>query len=216
MKRIIFLTVLGSMLASCGASGVVQIDSSQLKLPPASGSTELASLDLRTTPDGGFYVNPDAIKVLADGPVNAAPLLALGGNARDALNATAPAGSPFAIVLRITDNGKAGSDPSFGDLQIASDYAPAQAGQTSLHHYYHPLVPLTLLSDAELTDNCAVHLDPGSSAIVILVYPAIKNSSSVYWGWFGGPAVTLKRGGSTQLPPVLNAEYCSPAPVQSP
>lgn len=209
---------LGALLLCCTGCGsqTAVVSSSSLHLSATSPHAPPRSMTLNTSPDGGFYVNPNRLAVATVATVDGASIAGLSSSVADAVHATSHLGNPVAIVFRVNNNGKASSDPAFGDMQIASDYAPTAASGKA-RGYYHPFLPVAMVvAGAEPEDNCAVHLDQGQSATVILVYPPMQPAQTILWGIYGGPTVTLHVGGRVPpLPESLRAEGCTPPPEVS-
>ncbi|MFN2452367.1 MAG: hypothetical protein ABR541_08440 [Candidatus Dormibacteria bacterium] len=164
---------------------------SALGVPTRAAAAALAATTVATSPDGGIYRNPDHVEVLAIARRPAAKVAdALG---RAAAWRPLQRLGPFTYVaLSIRDDGLVGSDPQLNDLQIASDFAPAGSATGPLRAFYHPTYPLAALSAATLNDDCSVHLDPGATGMVILVYPPVTPvNGRVVWGRFDGFALSL-------------------------
>ncbi len=164
---------------------------------PAGASRALATVTLYTSPDGGIYENPDHTEVRlvlrhAPGDVEAM----LPGNGWKPLDAL---GDFTFVGVSIRNDGKAGSDPQLNAVQIASDYAPDGTATGPLRHFYHPLFPLAVLSPGGSDSSCTVHVDPGQTVVVVLVYPPLRATATIVWGVYHSFAVRAPFGGA--LPP---------------
>jgi hypothetical protein len=198
--------------AGCGGGGGVSVTAADLGIATtASARPALATATLYTSPDGGIYRNPDHVDIVLAGTLDGDTLAArLGGAAADWSQLRAL--GPFtAIAVRLRDDGKVGSDPAMNDLQIASDFAPPGTGSGPLRHFYHPTRPMALISDRPVQDQCAVHLDPGQAATVVIVYPPVRRTAPLLWGRYQDFAVDIPLGGAADgLDGGLYAAACSP------
>lgn len=203
-----------ALLSACGGGRGTRISPSALGLP-AGRELRLAATTLATSPDGGIYRNPDGLTVLLAGHGPVASLASPLGTEAD-WRPLERLGDLTYVGFRLRNQGKVGSDPRLNDLQVASDLAPGGTSSGPLRHFYHPAYPLAGLSDRPLTSECAVHLDPGESAVVVLAYPPTRPVPLVTWGRYGDVILTLRPGGA--LPRGtgdLSATTCTP-PVQGP
>jgi hypothetical protein len=204
------------LLTGCAGSAP-PASATSLQLPTAPSAASLASATLYTSPDGGIYQNPDTLQVLMIARLNGATLPSLLPGLAQAVKALQQLG-PFTFVgVRVTNNGKAGSDPQFNSVQIASDYAPAGTASGPLRTYYHPLFPLAMLAGHGSDATCTVHLDPGQGAVVVMVYPPITASRSIVWGVYKGFALRVAVGGAlpsdaTAWQPTVCVPPRAPAP----
>jgi len=186
--------LLAALLAGC-ATATQAATGSSLQLPSTAPSHPLASATLYTSPDGGIYQNPDAVQVTMLARASAGDLSTLAPSLQQTLRTLQSLGDLTYVALRITNQGKAGSDPQFNAVQIASDYAPPVAATGPLHQYYHPMFPLALLAPHGSDASCSVHLDPGQSSTAILVYPPIVSTPSIVWGVYKQFALRIAFGG---------------------
>jgi len=213
MNRRLAAALAGVGLAACGGSAPALVQSQALGLPAGRTVPTLASTTLYTSPDGGIYRNPDPLRVIVARTIDGAPLAGRLGRAATGWDQLSGLG-PFEVIgFSLRNDGKVGSDPEIDDLQIASDFAPPSAAGP-LRHYYHPLFPIAALSELRGSD-CAVHLDPGQSATVLLVYPPVRQAPVLLWGRYQDFAVSLHPGGA--LPNGLLELYLTPChPPQPP
>jgi len=117
--------------------------------------------------------------------------------------------------VRLHNDGRAGSEPALQDLQVASDYAPAGTASGPLRALYHPTFPLAALSDRVITGDCTVHLDPGQTATVLLLYPPLRPSPTYLWGRFASFSLELHGGGGVPgLDGDLHVAACTPPQPQ--
>lgn len=206
------LGAVAGLLAGCGGGGS-SLDPQALGLPAGHGTT-LATTTVATSPDGGIYRNPDHVEVTLVHHGNAALVASRLGGATSQWQPLNRLGAYTMVGMRVRDDGKVGSDPELNDLQVASDFAPAAADHEPLHHFYHPTYPLAAVSDATVNDDCSVHLDPGQSATVILLYPPLRPAATIVWGRFDGFALTLRtETGSIAASGTMHAAACSPPQV---
>lgn len=195
------------MLGGCAGGDAAATTS--LTFPDA-GRT-LASTTLYTSPDGGIYQNPDPLQVLMVVRQSAAPVMRQLGGAAASWTALQRFGDFTYIGVSITNRGAAGSDAGLNNAQIASDFAPAGTDAGPLRHFYHPMFPLAVLRTQRSDVQCGVHLDPGHSATVVLVYPPISATDSLVWGMYKTFALRLPFGGG--LPHAAggwHASACTP------
>lgn len=180
------------LCAACGSAAPSQVTAQTLGLPLGAGRP-LSSATLITSPDGGIYRNPDPFDVVLVQRVDLQPLRDLVGDGT--WDQLARYGRLTVVGIRLRNDGKAGSDPVLNELQVASDLAPPGADSGALHTYYHPAFPLAALSDSALGTDCSVHLDPGQSVTVLLVYPPVRDVPLVTWGRYGDFTLKLPFGG---------------------
>ncbi|MFN2581521.1 MAG: hypothetical protein ABR498_02125 [Candidatus Dormibacteria bacterium] len=163
---------------------------------PTGTSAALASATLYTSPDGGIYQNPDPIQVLMVMRESGAPVIHQLGASAQSWSALTPYGDFTFVGVTIRNNGAAGSDPQLNATQIASDFAPDGTSSGTLRHFYHPMFPLALLSAQTSDASCTLHLDPGNTAVAVLVYPPVRQTSTLVWGIYQTFAVRASFGGS--------------------
>lgn len=215
MLRVAVATVMISAVTACGSAAV--LDASGLGLRQAGAPTALATATVSTSPDGGIYKNPDHLEVMLVQRHNVDTVAARLGSAAAGWTQLHGLGDFTLVALRLRDDGKVGSDPRLGDLQMASDYAPAGTASGPLRHFYHPTYPLALLADSAPGSDCSIHLDPGHSGIAVLVYPPVDLPTTLVWGRLGDFVLSVPVGGA--LPPLaraLQAIACTPpGPVSS-
>jgi hypothetical protein len=183
-------------LGGCGGGAGARLPVSVLGLPTAPAPHQLGATTLATSPDGGIYRNPDPTQVILVGGVSGHAVAERLGGAAAEWDQLGRLGDFAVVGLRLHNAGKAGSDPELDDLQVASDFAPAAADAGPLRHFYHPTFPLAALGTAPINGQCGVHLDPGESALVLLVYPPLRPATSIVWGRYQDFALTLPRGGA--------------------
>ena len=211
MRIAVLLAVVVSTasLAACGDSHQ-HLDATQLGLPQSGAPHALATTTINTTPDGGIYENPDHVEVMLVGRHDVSMVEALLGGTASSWSQLSRFG-PFTLVaLTLRNDGKAGSDPQLNNLQLASDYAPAGTSSGPLRVFYHPTWPLALLSPTAPGDNCSVHIDPGHTAVAILVYPPDDIPRSVVWGAYHSFVLTIPTGGALPALSSLDVAACSP------
>lgn len=217
--RAALLAAGAAVLAGCGSNSGAAVTAAELGIATAAPAavTPLASATLYTSPDGGIYRNPDRADVVLAGSVDGAALAARLGAEAASWSQLDGLGPFTAIALRLRNDGKVGSDPALDDLQIASDFAPPGTAAGSLRHFYHPMWPIALVSDRPLQDSCAVHLDPGETALAVLVYPPVRRTGPLLWGRYGDFAVNVPLGGAAAAPGTgLHAATCSPPQAPPP
>lgn len=201
--------VLAILVCACGSG--TTLDAASLGIPESTTTHTLAVTTVATSPDGGIYRNPDHLEVLLVQRHNADAVAARLGAAAAAWAQLRGLGEFTLVGLRLRDDGKVSSEPQLGDLQMASDYAPAGTSSGPLRHFYHPTYPLALVSDTSPGSDCSIHLDPGHSGIAILVYPPVDLAATLVWGRLGDFVLTVPVGGA--LPPLssnLHAVACTP------
>lgn len=205
--------VASALLAGCGGGGPATLATADLGLP-AGPPTPLATAELDTSPDGGIYRNPDRVAVVMTAHADLATLAGRLGRDADGWAQLRQLGAFTVIALQLRNDGRAGSEPALNDLQVASDFAPADAASGPLRHFYHPTYPLAALSPRPLVDGCTVHLDPGDAATVLLVYPPLRSAPTLLWGRYNSFAVALPShgGGAGDLGDSLHAAVCAPPP----
>ncbi|HKR99949.1 MAG TPA: hypothetical protein VJU79_10600 [Candidatus Dormibacteraeota bacterium] len=163
-------------------------------LPVSSGAT-LASVTMKTSPDGGIYQNPDLVRVVmvtrhaVDAVAGRAGAVAAQWKQLHAL------GDFTFVGLSIKNNGKAWSDAALNASQIASDFAPDGTSSGALRHFYHPMFPLAMLSEKSSDSSCTLHIDPGETALAVLVYPPLRSTDHIVWGMYQDFAVQASFGG---------------------
>ncbi|MEO9043696.1 MAG: hypothetical protein ABI352_01530 [Candidatus Dormibacter sp.] len=202
-------------LSGCG-SGSAALDVGALGLPSRSAPTALGTATVSTSPDGGIYRNPDHLEVMLVERHKVDAVASQLGTASAAWPQLQGFGDFTVIALRLRNDGKVSSDPQLGDLQMASDYAPAGAASGPLRHFYHPTYPLALVANSNPGDGCSIHLDPGHSGVAILIYPPVNLPTTLVWGRLGDFVLSVPIGGA--LPSVagaLHAEACT-RPVAAP
>jgi hypothetical protein len=207
------LLALGCVAISACGSEAASVARTDLALPTRPPAT-LAAAELSTSPDGGIYVNHDPFDVVMLTTRDVSSLAARLGASRD-WTALRDLGQFTLVGLRITNAGKAGSEPQLDDLQVASDFAPAAAAG-SLRHFYHPTYPLAIVSAETIAGNCTVHLDPGQTVTLVLVYPPLRSTATILWGRYRQFALELAQGGALgPQPDSLHSSRCTP-PVVAP
>ena len=197
-------------LSSCG-SGSAVLDAGALGLPSRTAPTALGTATVSTSPDGGIYRNPDHLEVMLVERHNVDVVGGELGAASSRWSQLRGFGDFTVVALRLRDDGKVSSDPQLGDLQMASDYAPAGTASGPLRHFYHPTYPLALVADSNPGDGCSIHLDPGHTGVAILIYPPVNLPTTLVWGRLGDFVLSVPVGGA--LPPLagaLHAEACTP------
>lgn len=183
---------------------------SALNLPNSTAARPLGVATVYTSPDGGIYKNPDHVDItlVSRQDVDAVAQRTGQSAAWQPLRTL----GPFSVVgMRLRNDGKAGSEPSLNDLQLASDLAPDSTASGPLRHFYHPMFTLAVVSDQPIGDSCSVHLDPGQTASVLLVYPPIKPVASILWGRYNDFSVQAVLGGGLSFgSDQLHASACTP------
>jgi hypothetical protein len=203
-----------TLLTGCGPGGVA-LDVAALGLPQGGAPAALATTTVTTSPDGGIYKNPDHMEVLL---VRRHPVDALATRLGTAASwaQLRPLGDFTLVAVRLRNDGKVSSDPRLGDLQMASDYAPAGTATGPLRRFYHPTYPLALIADSSPSADCSIHIDPGHWGLAVLVYPPVDLPTTLVWGRLGDFVLSVPTGGA--LPPLqtdLRAVSCTP-PVAPP
>ena len=204
------LTVMLVLSGCAGGGGAT----TPLRFP--SGTTPLASTTLYTSPDGGIYQNPDPIRVLMVVRRSADSVMRQLGSAASSWTALRQFGDFTYLGLQVQNHGAAGSDPQLNNAQIAIDFAPPGTSSGSLRHFYHPMYPLAILRTQPSDVQCGVHLDPGHSAVMVLLYPPISSTDSIVWGMYQTFALRVPFSGG--VPPgggAWHAAACTP-PQQQP
>jgi hypothetical protein len=204
---------LAAVLTSCGTDSA-SLDAAALGLPRGAAPTALATATTYTSPDGGIYRNPDHLEVLLVTRHNVDAVAARLGSAASAWSQLRGFGDFTVVAVRLRDDGKVGSDPRLGDLQMASDYAPAGTSTGALRHFYHPTFPLAVVAVSVPGGDCSIHLDPGHAAVAVLVYPPVDLGSTLVWGRLGEFVLTVSVGGALpDLSGSLHAIACTPPPL---
>lgn len=212
-----------TLLAACGTQSTVS--PSSLGIPDAQHPAVLGSATYHTSPDGGIYDNPDPIRVTLVGRIPLRTLASRLGAERQ-WSALGRYGPLTAVGFRIHNAGLAGSDPQLDDLQIASSswsactsggqgaLCPPGVSRATFDRFYYPAFPLAGLSTVSVGSQCQVHLDPGQTATVVLVYPPIRSTAYVTWGEYGSFAIALPLGGG--IPPAgdLRVSLCTSPQAQ--
>ncbi|TMD91473.1 MAG: hypothetical protein E6I76_18990 [Chloroflexi bacterium] len=217
MSRRLLPLVAGTLgLAACGGGGGPTLPASALGLHPAPGGAPvLASTRVATSPDGGIYVNWDDLSVVLLTTTEAAPIADRVGGLAGTVAALRPLGRFTLIGVHLRNRGKVGSEPALNDLQVASDYAPEGTSSGPLRHLYHPTFPLAALSTQAIAGDCTVHLDPGQTATVLLLYPPLRPAASYLWGRFDGFSLDLHPGGRAEdADGDLHVARCTPPQPQ--
>jgi hypothetical protein len=196
------------LLVGCANPSGVRLDTSVLRLPLDPRPAALATATVYTSPDGGIYRNPDRLEIVLVTARDVDVLVSrLGGAAGDWAQLR-PFGDFTLVALRLRNDGKVGSDPPLADLQIASDLAPAGTDSGTVRHFFHPMYALAALSDERLGGDCSVHLDPGKTSTVVLVYPPVRRGDSVVFGRYQEFSVRAAFGGAVSLGNQLYARTC--------
>lgn len=197
-------------MAGCGGTSL-SFDAAALGLPTSNAPAVLAATTVATSPDGGIYRNPDHLDVLLVARHDVAAVAAQLGAAASGWSALQRYGAFTLVAIRLRDDGKVSSDPLLGDLQLASDYAPAGTATGQLRHFYHPTFPLAVVAASKPADDCSVHIDPGHSVVAILVYPPVSLPRTVVWGRLGDFVLSIPAGGALpSIPGQLHARACTP------
>ncbi|HVS41161.1 MAG TPA: hypothetical protein VMU20_02725 [Candidatus Dormibacteraeota bacterium] len=208
--------VAGTLLVACGGGSGATVPASALGLPPASGGAPaLASTRVATSPDGGIYVNWDDLSVVLLTTTDATPIAGRLGGLAPTVTALRPLGRFTLVGVHLRNRGKVGSEPALDDLQVASDYAPDGTSSGPLRRLYHPTFPLAALSPQAIAGDCTVHLDPGQTATVLLLYPPLRTAASYLWGRFDGFSLELRPGGRAEdVDGDLHVAACTPPQPQ--
>ena len=206
--------VLGSLtlvvlISGCAGGGTAP---TELRFP--TGTTALASTTLFTSPDGGIYQNPDPIKVLMVVRESADSVMRQLGAAASSWSALQRFGDFTYVGVEIVNHGAAGSDPQLNSSQIAVDFAPQGTSSGSLRHFYHPTYPLAILRTQPSDVQCGVHIDPGHSAVMVLLYPPVSATSSIGWGMYQTFALRVPFRGGVPSATGWRAAACTPPQPQ--
>ena len=206
--------VLGSLtvvllISGCAGGGTA---ATELRFP--TGTTALASTTLFTSPDGGIYQNPDPITVLMAVRESADPVMHQLGPAASSWSALQRFGDFTYVGVEIVNHGAAGSDPQLNSAQIAVDFAPQGTSSGSLRHFYHPTYPLAILRTQPSDVQCGAHIDPGHSAVMVLLYPPVNATSSIVWGMYQTFAVRVPFRGGVPTATGWRATACTPPQPQ--
>jgi hypothetical protein len=202
---------LSAILAACGTETALTLAS--IGVPDAQHPAVLGTATYHTSPDGGIYDNPDPLQVTLVGRV---PMQALAQplGAEHQWSALAPYGALTVVGFQLHNSGLAGSDPQLNDLQVAADLAPKGAPQSTISRFYYPAYPLAGLSTVSVSSQCQVHLDPGQTISVVLVYPPIRSTTYVTWGEYGSFAIAIPVGGEMARVGDLKVSLCTPPQAQ--
>lgn len=205
----------GALLLLSGCAGGDTGAVTSLTFPGAAGA--LAATTLYTSPDGGIYQNPDPVQVLMVARRSPASVMRQLGRTAASWAALQRFGDFTYVGVSITNRGAAGSDPQLNGAQIASDFAPAGTDSGALRHFYHPLFPLAILRSANSDVQCGVHLDPGRSAVIVLLYPPVSATDSIVWGMYKTFAVRAPFGGGVpRSAGSWRASACTPPQPEAP
>jgi hypothetical protein len=199
------------LLAACGSDPSLTV--ALLGLPHATRPPTLGSTTYTTSPDGGIYINPDPLHVTLVGRIPMEPLAQRLG-AEDRWAPLRGLGELTVVGLQLGNSGLAGSDPQLNALQEAGNLYPAGASRSTIAAFYHPAFPLAGLSSVAINGDCGVHLDPGQTATVVLVYPPIRSTTYITWGEYGDFTIDLPLGGAVPVSGTLRASICAPPDVQ--
>lgn len=206
--------VLGSLTLVVLISGCAGGGSPPTELRFPTGTTALASTTLFTSPDGGIYQNPDPIKVLMVVRESADSVMHQLGAATSSWSALQRFGGFTYVGVEIVNHGAAGSDPQLNSAQIAVDFAPQGTSSGSLRHFYHPTYPLAILRTQPSDVACGAHIDPGHSAVMVLLYPPVSATSSIVWGMYQTFALRVAFGGGVPSATGWRAAACTPPQPQ--
>lgn len=211
MRAAVVAALMTVAVAVAGCGSGTAFDATALGLPLSPTPHPLATATVATSPDGGIYKNPDHLEVLLVERHSVDLVAAKLGTSASGWSQLRSLGDFTLVGLRLRDDGKVSSDPQLGDLQMASDYAPAGTGTGSLRHFYHPTYPLAVVADSTPGSDCSIHLDPGHSGVVILVYPPVNLPSTMVWGRLGDFVLRVPVGGAMpSLDGGLHALACTP------
>ena len=202
------LTVV-ALISGCAGGGTA---ATELRFP--TGTTALASTTLFTSPDGGIYQNPDPIRVLMVVRESADSVMHQIGAAASSWSALQRFGDFTYIGVEIMNHGAAGSDPQLNSAQIAVDFAPQGTSSGGLRHFYHPTYPLAILRTQPSDVQCGVHIDPGHSAVMVLVYPPVSATDSIVWGMYQTFALRVPFRGGVPSATGWRAAACAPPQPQ--
>lgn len=203
-----WLTVCLLVTGCAGGTGA----STALSFPTASAA--LATTTLFTSPDGGIYQNPDPIKVLMVVRERADSVMRQLGAAASSWTALQRFGDFTYVGVEIVNHGAAGSDPQLNNAQIAVDFAPPGTSSGSLRHFYHPTYPLAILRTQPSDVQCGAHIDPGRSAVMVLLYPPVSATGSIVWGMYQTFALRVPFSGGVPSATGWHAAACTPPQPQ--
>lgn len=205
-------SALSAVLTGCASAPAAP---ATLRFPTA--TTALASTTLFTSPDGGIYQNPDPLRLLMVVRQSADPVMRQLGAGAASWRALQQLGDFTYVAVAVSNHGAAGSDPQLNTAQIASDFAPPGTDSGALRHFYHPMFPLAILREQNSDVQCGMHLDPGRSSVVVLLYPPVSAAPTVVWGMYQTFALRVPFGGG--VPPgaqAWHAAACTPPQPQPP
>jgi hypothetical protein len=218
------LAVLSAALAAaCGSQATVA--SSSLGIPDAKHPAVLGRATFHTSPDGGIYDNPDPVQVTLVGRIPFHGLASRVGTQHQ-WSPLAAYGALTVVGFRMHNAGLAGSDPQLDQLQIASSswstcasggegaLCPRGVSRATFDKFYYPAFPLAGLSTVSVGSQCQIHIDPGQTVTVVLVYPPIRATASLTWGEYGSFAISLPLGGSIAPTGDLKVSVCTPPQAQ--
>ena len=214
LRAVLGAAAAAATVSACGSG--VAFDAASLGLPTTTAPAALATATVYTSPDGGIYKNPDHLEVLLVARHDVGVVAAQLGQVASSWSQLSGFGEFTVVAVRLRDDGKVGSDPVLGDLQMASDYAPSGTSSGPLRHFYHPTYPLAVVAVSPPGSDCSIHLDPGHAAVAVLVYPPVTLPQTLVWGRLGDFVLSVPVGGA--LPPLqgaLHAIACTP-PVAPP
>ena len=207
------LGLLASVTIISGCAGGFSATTATLRFPTSTAA--LAATTLFTSPDGGIYQNPDPIRVLMVVRESADPVMHQLGSVTSSWSALQRFGAFTYVGIEIVNHGAAGSDPQLNSAQIAVDFAPAGTSSGSLRHFYHPTYPLAILRTQPSDVQCGVHLDPGHSAVMVLLYPPTTATESIVWGMYQTFALRVPfSGGVPSGGLAWHAAVCTPPQPQ--
>ena len=206
--------VLGSLTVVLLISGCAGGSSATTELRFPTATTALASTTLFTSPDGGIYQNPDPIKVLMVVRKSADSVMRQLGAAASSWIALQRLGDFTYVGVEIVNHGAAGSDPQLNSAQIAVDFAPQGTSTGGLRRFYHPTYPLAILRTQPSDVQCGVHIDPGHSAVMVLLYPPVSATGSIVWGMYQTFALRVPFSGGVPSATGWHAAACTPPQPQ--
>lgn len=212
MRTATAMLTLGVFLDACASAAG---PAASLSFPTS--HDPLASTTLYTSPDGGIYQNPDPLQVLMVRRQSAEPVMQQVGATAASWRGLEQYGEFTYVAVAISNRGAAGSDPELNNAQIASDFAPPGTESGSLRHFYHPMFPLAILRSQNSDVKCGMHLDPGKSTVMVLLYPPVSDADSIVWGMYQTFALRVPFGGG--VPPgarAWHASACTPPQPQAP
>jgi len=195
------------LLTGCAGSPAAA-PSNGLRLPTTQTVHTLAQTTVYTSPDGGIYQNPDPLQIIMVARAPASVLSGLLPSDGGVVTALQGLGDFTFIAVRIHNGGQAGSDQPFNVAQIASDFAPKGTDAGPLRQYYHPMFTLAMLSPFSSDSSCTVHVDPGQTSTVVLVYPPVDATATIVWGEYDDFALRAPFGGG--LPPAATRWLATP------